>query len=244
MPYLLRGARLVGVACGLGLLASACYEDPGVISGEVSSTNKFRYVCDQSVAVEECSGRGTAVEFPAVVAKGALFRLAIDNVTASEVTELRPISDEVVGTHADGGWVCGTDGLAGFVAFNRAGEVVDYVHIPIETPNRLDFVRPGSPGTFFGPRQAPEVNLISVTIAVGEELPIAVRPLGRSNQAMAGALPYTWSTSGGGVARVTGLGTPTTSPSARATIKGEARGKTRVLVEGAGLKAELVVTVQ
>lgn len=228
-----------GSVLGLGLLGSACYEDPGVLAGEVSGSNKFRYVCDESAAVEDCSG--TASVFPAAIAKGSKFRLSIDAASANEVDELRPISSEVVGTDPSGAWVCGTDGIAGFVAFDRNGYVVDYVHVKVETPTRLAVESYGS--TITGYDRSAGSAVSSATVRVGAKLNLSATPFGKSSAPLAGAVPYAWTPDTDGIVRVATLGSPT-SPSAFVTVTGVKVGTTRIRVEGAGVSTDLEVTVQ
>ena len=237
--YLPATKRFAAIVLGSGLLVTACYEDPGVIAGELSSANQFRYVCDDSAAVESCTGT-TATVFPTAVAKGALFRLSIDASSAREVDELRPISDEVVGTDASGAWLCGTEGLAGFVAFDRAGSVVDYVHVKVETPLSLRIDSYRSFGDGFD--RASGRRLTNASVREGETVTVSVAPVGKSGIPLAGALPFVWTTSTDGVVRIKSNGTPT-SPSAFATIAAVKSGQTRIRVEGAGLSTEFEVTV-
>ena len=223
----------------IGLLASACFEDPAVIAGELSGTNKFRYLCDDSAAVKNCSGSATI--FPSAVAKSALFRLSIDPTSSRDVDELRPISDEVVGTHAGGAWFCGTEGLAGFVAFDRGGSVVDYVHVKVETPIRL--VLEGYKASSSGFDRASGTPVTTSSVRVGEKVYLSVSPLGRSGTALAGALVYSWTPAADGIVRVTDLGTPS-NPSAFVMLTGVKSGTTRLRVDGAGLSTEFEVSVQ
>ena len=230
---------VAGFVFGLGLLGTACYEDPGVLAGEVSASNQFRYVCDESAAVENCSG--TASTFPSAVAKGSKFRLSIDSASASEVNKLRPISDEVVGTDATGAWVCGTEGIAGFVAFDRSGQVVDYVHVKVETPTRLAVESHSGTTTGFDRRSGSVVS--TATVRVGAKLNLSATPFGTNGTALAGAVPYAWTPTTDGIVRVTNLGTPA-NPSAFVTVTGVKAGTTRIRVEGAGVSTEFEVGVQ
>jgi len=230
---------VVGFVLGLGLLGSACYDDPGVLAGEVSGSNKFRYVCDDSAAVESCSG--TASVFPSAVAKGSKFRLSIDSASASEVDELRPISDEVVGTDASGAWVCGTEGIAGFVAFDRSGRVVDYVHVKVQTPTRLAVESYGT--TITGYNRSSGSVVSTATVRVGAKLNLSATPFGTNGTPLAGAVPYAWTPDTDGIVRVVNLGSPT-APSAFVTVTGVKAGTTRIRVEGAGVSTDFEVRVQ
>ncbi|MBK8219261.1 MAG: hypothetical protein IPK71_36510 [Myxococcales bacterium] len=234
-----RRAWLAAVAVGLGSAATACYEDPGVVYGEISRSNQFRYVCDGSAAVGDCTT--TAIEFPRAIAQGGLFRLAIDGSSSNEVTSLRPISDEVVGSRPNGQWVCGTEGTAGFVAFDRDGDVVDYVHIPVEAPTSLG-VEEYTSATGSSTSRGKGVPVQRVSVPEGKELVVAVVPTGKSGLPLAGALTYAWTTGAEGVATVTALGSPA-NPSAFVRIAGQKQGTTRLRVEGAGLTTEIEVRV-
>lgn len=242
MPFSLSRRRwLVAPVLALGAaLASGCFEDPGTITGEVSGKNQFRYVCDDTAAVGSCSG--TASTFPSAVARGGLFRLAIDAASAREVDELEPISDEVVGTDASGAWVSNTEGLAGFVAFDRSGNVIDYVHVRIETPIRLAVESYGrSNGSATNRTGGSPIS--TLRIARGEEHVVAVKLFGKTATALAGSIPYGWLPATDGVVRVRPLGTAD-APSAFAIVEGVAAGTTRIRVEGAALSSEVEVTVQ
>lgn len=206
---------------GLGSAATACYEDPGVVYGEISRSNQFRYVCDGTAAVGDCTT--TATEFPRAIAQGGLFRLAIDTASSSQVTSLRPISDEVVGSRPNGQWVCGTEGTAGFVAFDRDGDVVDYVHIPVEAPTSLAIEEFAS-ATGTSASRGKGVPVQRVSVPAGKELVVAVVPTGKSALPLAGSLTYAWAVGPEGVATVTPLGSPT-NPSASCASRGRNRAR-------------------
>lgn len=232
-------AKLGCLVATMGVLAAGCFDDPGTVAGEVSGTNQFRYVCDASRAVENCSG--TAVVFPTAIARSSLFRLSIAPQSATDVDELRPISDEVVGTAANGAWVCNTEGLAGLVAFNRAGDVVDYVHVKVETPARLTVERHGASGSGYDASRGSSVT--SLSLRVGEKVYLSAVPYGKSATPLAGALPYAWASSVADVVRTTDLGSAS-EPSAFVAVTGNQPGVTRLRVEGAGLSTDFEVTVR
>ena len=157
------------------------------------------------------------------------------------MNKLRPISDEVVGTDATGAWVCGTEGIAGFVAFDRSGQVVDYVHVKVETPTRLAVESHSGTTTGFDRRSGSVVS--TATVRVGAKLNLSATPFGTNGTALAGAVPYAWTPTTDGIVRVTNLGTPA-NPSAFVTVTGVKAGTTRIRVEGAGVSTEFEVGVQ
>jgi len=178
----------------------------------------FEYQCIDA-SDPTCGGLDFSPDIPTLIAQSARARVAYDPTSDSTTFEVTPAAP-LLASVQDGAIVFHEPGEIALLA-RRGGKVADFVHVRISVIDHLS-VTGGE----------------ELSLSEGQEAQIRVTPVGPTEQALAGALAYSWVSKDPQIADVIPV-----IASDKATIEGKAPGSTTITVSVGSVSKDITVSV-
>jgi hypothetical protein len=202
------------------LLALGCSDEP-VAKGELGNVT-FNYVCSGD-SDYQCLDQERGM--PAYIGVGAHFDLAEDEVFSSRA-QIRPASTEIIqdGTTA---FTWRREGYGAMLMFESFGEIEDFVHLK---GLALASLRPQLEGG---------IDVDSVELLDGTDLPVRVIPEARNGAILGGSFDYVWQSEDESIVTHFSAGGAN-----RVRLRGNGPGRTRVSIAVEGVSTTIDVSVR